>query len=212
MPSARSGGEVRVRLRLSVKRVDQRRWAGEANGDGGAAAAKALAAGKVRGSRVCSLGSRVALDPKAPVSARLRTVSGGRVKLLLHAQRPRSSRLPRPKRFRVEDLHHERGDDDDDDEEEVDEGTDLICTWLQCDVCGKWRIVPDHSVGADSRGRAMVTAPPRLCPPQAPPLLARHPNPASHPRLVPSPLAPSPLAAPPRSQSPPLLNTIKLLA
>ena len=82
MPSARSGGEVRVRLRLSVKRVDQRRWAGEANGDGGAAAAKALAAGKVRGSRVCSLGSRVALDPKAPVSARLRTVSGGRVKLL----------------------------------------------------------------------------------------------------------------------------------
>ena len=49
----------------------------------------------------------------------------------------------------MEDLHHERGDDDDDEEEEVDEGTDLICTWLQCDVCGKWRIVPDHSVGAE---------------------------------------------------------------
>ena len=128
------GADAEVRLRLRVKKVDLRRYGevpGEAEGeDGGTPAASSN-------------------RPVKHIAARCRVLGSGKVKLNLtlktgsNAGRP--PRQPRPRRPKVEKPKSDDEEDDDD-----DGASEMICTWLQCDRCQKWRIVPDNTGGDDN--------------------------------------------------------------
>ena len=128
------GAHAEVRLRLRVKRVDLRRW-GEADTDADSTALVADG-GSAGGSR-----------PVKHVAARCRVLGSGKVKLALQlktgASAGRPPRNPRPKRPKEPIAN-------DDDDEEDEGGNEVICTWLQCDRCSKWRIVPDNTDQGDN--------------------------------------------------------------
>ena len=129
------GAHAEVRLRLRVKRVDLRRW-GEAEPEVVEPAAAEAAA-------IVPAGSR----PVKHIAARCRVLGSGRVKLNLHLKcvgggAGRPPRQPRPRRPKEQPVAAE--DDDDD-----DRASEMICTWLQCDRCSKWRIVPDNTAGSE---------------------------------------------------------------
>jgi len=111
------GANAEVRLRLRVKRVDQGSRAEKLEKAPRAAAARA--------------------EARPPVSAQLRLTHEGKIKLMLQVQRTRLTRLKRKPEAQLED-------DDDDDDEAEEEGNEAVCTWLECERCKKWRIVPEH--------------------------------------------------------------------
>lgn len=54
----------------------------------------------------------------------------------------------RPVREKKGKIEEDEAVDDD-----MDDGNEMICTWLQCDRCGKWRIVPDTLARDDETQR-----------------------------------------------------------
>ena len=140
-------------MKLNVVKREPRRSGGDAR--------RSLASQGHRSAQR-SNGEARAPEPTGPVSARLRVTTGGRVKLAMYVQRARSARMPQPKRPRLDDIPDDRPDRPDRpprpkrperpaaapeaERDETDDGNEMICTWLQCDRCAKWRIVPEHSV------------------------------------------------------------------
>ena len=108
------GANAEVRLRLRVKRIE------------GARAEKSEKRTPV-----------ARAEARPPVSAQLRLTQEGKIKLMLQVQRTRLTRLKRKPEAHLEE------DDDEDDEAEED-GNEAVCTWLECERCKKWRIVPEH--------------------------------------------------------------------
>jgi len=111
------GANAEVRLRLRVKRVDQGSRAEKSDKQPRAAAARA--------------------EARPPVSAQLRLTQEGKIKLMLQVQRTRLTRLKRKPEAHLEE-------DEDEDEEAEEDGNEAVCTWLECERCKKWRIVPEH--------------------------------------------------------------------
>jgi len=125
------GVNAEIRLRLRVKKVDLRRW-GEVAGPEPVAEA---IIGDSAGSMEATGGA---------VAVRCRVVAGGRVKLSLqlNGRAGRPPRPPRPRRPKEAPAALEE-------DEDADDANEMICTWLQCDRCGKWRIVPDNTAGLE---------------------------------------------------------------
>ena len=116
------GANAEVRLRLRVKRVDQ-------------------------GSRTekSDKPPRAAAAPRPPVSAQLRLTQEGKIKLMLQVQRTRLTRLKRKPEAQLEE-------DEDEDEDAEEDGNEAVCTWLECERCKKWRIVPEaYAAGVSDR-------------------------------------------------------------
>jgi len=136
-----------VRLRLRVKRVDLRRW-----GSSHDASAEIAVTPSGIGSRAVGRSASIGASNTMPVMARCKVMNDGCVELMLSAKasmaagRPvRQSRAKRPL---------EPVSPDDEDEEENDREGEMICTWLQCDRCLKWRIVPDNLLDSSLEGDA----------------------------------------------------------
>mmetsp|Transcript_22693 Transcript_22693/g.56361 ORF Transcript_22693/g.56361 Transcript_22693/m.56361 type:complete len:1538 (-) Transcript_22693:532-5145(-) len=119
--SVRNGVGVRVRLR--VKNTERRTSAA-----GAGAKSSTTAAGQ---------GNKA-------LEARLQVANGGHVKVLLDVSCEEAALARRPARVRKPKLEVK-------DEVKDDDGNEMICTWLQCDRCSKWRIVPEGFGTDDDR-------------------------------------------------------------